>query len=68
MRDIHKECETILEIGENAGFPHFLRDVGISVHLPLLHQVLPADVLTRVSDYVPEVVTFIQTIIDNGFA
>ncbi|XP_005111467.1 cysteine--tRNA ligase, cytoplasmic [Aplysia californica] len=30
--------------------------------------VLPADVLTRVSDYVPEVVTFIQKIIDNGFA
>jgi len=30
--------------------------------------VLPADVLTRISDYVPEVVTFIQKIIDNGFA
>ncbi|PIK48564.1 putative cysteine--tRNA ligase, cytoplasmic isoform X3 [Apostichopus japonicus] len=30
--------------------------------------VLPADVLTRVSEYVPEVVEFIQKIIDNGFA
>ncbi|KAL4225668.1 hypothetical protein ACF0H5_016357 [Mactra antiquata] len=29
--------------------------------------VLPADVLTRVSDYVPEVVIFIQKIIDNGY-
>ena len=31
-------------------------------------QVLPADVLTRVSEYVPEVVTYIEKIIDNGFA
>uniref|UniRef100_A0A0B6Y7U9 Cysteine--tRNA ligase, cytoplasmic n=1 Tax=Arion vulgaris TaxID=1028688 RepID=A0A0B6Y7U9_9EUPU len=30
--------------------------------------VLPADVLTRVSEYVPEVVTYIQTIIQNGYA
>ena len=31
-------------------------------------QVLPCDVLTRVSQYVPEVVTYIQKMIDNGFA
>ena len=31
-------------------------------------QVLPCDVLTRVSQYVPEVVAYIQKIIDNGFA
>jgi len=30
--------------------------------------ILPADVLTRVSQYVPEITTYIQTIIDNGFA
>ncbi|XP_072033944.1 cysteine--tRNA ligase, cytoplasmic-like [Amphiura filiformis] len=30
--------------------------------------VLPADVLTRVSEYVPEIVTYVQQIIDNGFA
>ncbi|RUS76609.1 hypothetical protein EGW08_015618 [Elysia chlorotica] len=30
--------------------------------------VLPADVLTRVSEYVPEIVTYVQKIIDNGFA
>lgn len=30
-------------------------------------QVLPADVLTRVSEYVPENVDFVQKIIDNGF-
>ncbi|XP_022083673.1 cysteine--tRNA ligase, cytoplasmic-like [Acanthaster planci] len=29
--------------------------------------VLPADVLTRVSEYVPEVIAFTQKIIDNGF-
>jgi cysteinyl-tRNA synthetase len=30
--------------------------------------VLPADVLTRVSEYVPEIITFIEQIIQNGFA
>ena len=31
-------------------------------------QVLPADVLTRVSEYVPEVVDYIQEIVAKGFA
>ncbi|KAK3102977.1 hypothetical protein FSP39_015466, partial [Pinctada imbricata] len=30
--------------------------------------VLPADVLTRVSEYVPEIVDYVQKIIDNGYA
>lgn len=30
--------------------------------------VLPADVVTRVSEYVPEIVTFIEKIISNGYA
>ncbi|XP_070577152.1 cysteine--tRNA ligase, cytoplasmic-like [Ptychodera flava] len=29
--------------------------------------VLPADVLTRVSEYIPEVIAFVQKILDNGF-
>uniref|UniRef100_A0A8D0GCU1 Cysteine--tRNA ligase, cytoplasmic n=1 Tax=Sphenodon punctatus TaxID=8508 RepID=A0A8D0GCU1_SPHPU len=29
--------------------------------------VLPADVLTRVSEYVPEIVDFVQRIVDNGY-
>lgn len=32
-----------------------------------LFQVLPPDVLTRVSEYVPEVVDYVQKIIDNGY-
>ncbi|KAK3766185.1 hypothetical protein RRG08_025185 [Elysia crispata] len=31
-------------------------------------KVLPADVLTRVSEYVPEIVAYVQKIIDNGYA
>ena len=30
--------------------------------------VLPADYLTRVSEYVPEIIAYVQKIIDNGFA
>ncbi|XP_041367075.1 cysteine--tRNA ligase, cytoplasmic-like [Gigantopelta aegis] len=30
--------------------------------------VLPADVLTRVSEYVPEIIDFVKKIIENGFA
>lgn len=30
--------------------------------------VLPADVLTRVSEYVPEIIDYVQKIIDNGYA
>lgn len=30
-------------------------------------QVLPADVLTRVSEYVPEIVAFVKKIVDNGY-
>lgn len=31
-------------------------------------QVLPPDVLTRVSEYIPEVIEYIKKIIENGFA
>lgn len=31
-------------------------------------RVLPPDTITRVSEYVPEIVSFVQRIVDNGFA
>ena len=30
-------------------------------------KVLPPDVLTRVSEYVPEVIAYVQKIVDNGY-
>lgn len=36
--------------------------------LNLFLQVLPPDVLTRVSEYVPQIVKFIEKIIENGLA
>ena len=39
----------------------------MKVLIILFVQVLPADVLTRVSGYVDEVVAFVQRIIDNGY-
>ena len=33
-----------------------------------LLNILPCDILTRVSQYVPEIVNYIQKIIDNGLA
>jgi len=29
-------------------------------------QILPADILTRVTEYVPQIVDFVKKIIDNG--
>lgn len=37
------------------------------IKLPILFQILPADILIRVSDVVPEIVDYCQKIIDNGF-
>ena len=31
------------------------------------NQVLPPDVLTRVSEYVPEIVDFVKKIVSNGY-
>ena len=37
-------------------------------HIFFLLQVRPPDVLTRVTEYMPQIVAFVQKIIDNNFA
>lgn len=44
-------------------FPFFCDD-----HFDIDLQVLPADIVTRVSEYVPQIVDYVKKIIDNGFA
>lgn len=34
---------------------------------PLYLQVLPADILTRVSEFVPEIVEFVKKVVGNGY-
>lgn len=45
---------------------HMWEFIAFSFSLPV--QVLRPNVLTRVSEYVPEIITFIEKIIDNGMA
>ena len=48
---------------------HFgmLPEVLIEICL-FFFQILPVDCLTRITQYVPEVVTFIQRVMENGYA
>lgn len=43
----------------------FLLYLDLSCHFGT--QVLPPDVLTRVSEYVPEIVEFVRKIVSNGY-
>jgi cysteinyl-tRNA synthetase len=47
-----------------------LFDVRVFLIIIILvpHQVRPADALTRVSEYVPEIIEFVRTILGRGFA
>jgi len=44
-----------------------MRSKLVMLYCFLCVKVLPPDVLTRVSEYVPEIVDFVQQIIDKGF-
>ncbi|KIR96146.1 cysteine-tRNA ligase [Cryptococcus deuterogattii 2001/935-1] len=50
-------CRRLASYWENAFFTDMAR-----------LRVLPPDTITRVSEYVPEIVSFVQRIVDNGFA
>ncbi|XP_017033305.1 cysteine--tRNA ligase, cytoplasmic [Drosophila kikkawai] len=57
------------EINDNAVFEALPRYWEDQFHNDMKSlNILPPDVLTRVSEYVPQIVTFIQKIIDNGLA
>ncbi|KAH8277702.1 hypothetical protein KR018_003747 [Drosophila ironensis] len=57
------------EINENAVFEALPRYWEDQFHNDMKSlNILPPDVLTRVSEYVPQIVAFIQKIIDNGLA
>ncbi|KAH8402094.1 hypothetical protein KR009_009720 [Drosophila setifemur] len=57
------------EINDNAVFEALPRYWEDQFHNDMKSlNILPPDVLTRVSEYVPQIVTFIQRIIDNGLA
>nr|KAG5702360.1 hypothetical protein BaRGS_002142 [Batillaria attramentaria] len=56
------------EVTENAIFSDLPRYWEEEFHRDMdALQVLPADVLTRVSEYIPEVIAYVQKIIDNGY-
>ena len=61
-------CERFVEhstLSEDSFSIEFILILSCDCHVTT--QVLPADVLTRVSSYVDEVVAYVQKIIDNGF-
>nr|CAG4643781.1 EOG090X02DZ [Lepidurus arcticus] len=56
-------------VTDNAIFASFPRFWETDFHSDMNNlQVLPADVVTRVSEYIPEIVAYIQKIIDNKLA
>ncbi|XP_077995092.1 cysteine--tRNA ligase, cytoplasmic-like [Glandiceps talaboti] len=79
MQRIVEECRDVLadELDRKSG--HTITDNSIFSSLPKYWEeeyhtdmtslnVLPADVLTRVSEYIPEVIDYVKKIIDNGYA
>ena len=43
--------------------------LSLGLHsFPIFAQILPADCLTRVSEYIPENVAFVEKIIERGYA
>ncbi|XP_078457612.1 cysteine--tRNA ligase, cytoplasmic [Lampetra planeri] len=56
------------EVTENSIFSELPRYWEAEFHRDMeALNVLPPDVLTRVSEYVPEIIAFVQKVVDNGF-
>ncbi|KAL8589222.1 hypothetical protein ACOMHN_017024 [Nucella lapillus] len=66
--EFHTDMDSLQQQQENSIFsdlPHYWEG-EFHTDMDSL-QVLPADVLTRVSEYIPEVIAYVQKIIDNGY-
>uniref|UniRef100_A0A0M3JXA8 Cysteine--tRNA ligase, cytoplasmic n=1 Tax=Anisakis simplex TaxID=6269 RepID=A0A0M3JXA8_ANISI len=56
------------EINDHAVFDKLAKKFENEFHVDMAKlNVLPPDVLTRVSEYVPEIIEYVQKIIDNGY-
>ncbi|XP_044872780.1 cysteine--tRNA ligase, cytoplasmic isoform X2 [Mauremys mutica] len=73
-----EEAKDVLSVWLDTKFGSQVTDNSIFSNLPKFWEeeyhkdmealnVLPPDVLTRVSEYVPEIVAFVQKIVDNGY-
>lgn len=80
-KKLFEDCRDILSPYLDSIYPHTKSPLDNEIFLELARHfeseyhsdmsrlnILPAHILTRVSEYVPEIIKFIEKIIDNGYA